>query len=64
MSYRDADTPVGIVTAASRENEVIRLTALESMLEEDINMQSTGYYRELNNFFMEWLYDNASRIQG
>jgi len=41
MSYRDADTPVGIVTAASRENEVIRLTTLESMLEEDINMQST-----------------------
>ncbi len=41
LSYRAKETPVGIVTAASRENEVIRLTTLERMLEEDINMQST-----------------------
>ena len=41
LSYRDKETPVGIVTAASRENEVIRLTTLDKMLEENINMQST-----------------------
>ncbi len=41
LSVRDAETPVGIVTAASRENEVIRLTTLDRMLDEDINMQST-----------------------
>jgi precorrin-3B C17-methyltransferase len=41
LSYRDKKTPVGIVTSASRENEVIRLTSLDKMLEEDINMQST-----------------------
>ncbi len=41
LSSRNPETPVGIVTAASRENEVIRLTTLEKMLDEDINMQST-----------------------
>lgn len=41
LTYRGKGTPVGIVTAASRENEIIRLTTLERMLEEDINMQST-----------------------
>jgi precorrin-3B C17-methyltransferase len=41
LSHRDKNTPVGIVTAASRENEVIRITTLDKMLEEDINMQST-----------------------
>ncbi|AGF79489.1 precorrin-3B C17-methyltransferase [Desulfocapsa sulfexigens DSM 10523] len=41
LSYRAKETPVGIVTAASRENEVIRLTTLDGMLEEEINMQST-----------------------
>ncbi len=29
------------MTAASRENEVVTLTTLDAMLEEDINMQST-----------------------
>ncbi|HIQ38125.1 MAG TPA: precorrin-3B C(17)-methyltransferase [Desulfocapsa sulfexigens] len=41
LSHRDKETPVGIVTGASRDNEVIRLTSLEKMLEEEINMQST-----------------------
>jgi len=41
LCHRDKETPVGIVTAASRENEVIRLTTLEDMLSEEINMQST-----------------------
>lgn len=38
--YRKGDTPVGIVTAATRENEQIVVTSLDEMLSEDINMQS------------------------
>ena len=41
LSERDPDTPVGIVTAATRENERIELTTLEEMLHSDIGMQST-----------------------
>ena len=41
MHYRDGKTPVGIVSAAMREDEVITLTDLATMLEADINMQST-----------------------
>lgn len=41
LQYRAADTPVGIVTAATRENETIVITTLETMLDNDIGMQST-----------------------
>ncbi len=41
LKYRDPQTPVGIVTAATRENETIVLTTLENMLECEIGMQST-----------------------
>lgn len=41
LKYRDPQTPVGIVTAATRENETIILTTLEKMLECEIGMQST-----------------------
>ncbi len=41
LKYRDPQTPVGIVTAATRENETIILTTLEQMLECEIGMQST-----------------------
>ncbi len=41
LKHRDPQTPVGIVTAATRENEEIVLTSLENMLECDIGMQST-----------------------
>ena len=41
LQHRSPATPVGIVTAATRENESIALTTLEKMLECDINMQST-----------------------
>ena len=41
MRYRDGKTPVGIVSAAMREDEVITLTDLATMLAADINMQST-----------------------
>jgi len=41
IAERHPQTPVGIVTGATRENERIKLTTLEKMLECDINMQST-----------------------
>jgi len=40
LRYRDGETPVGIVTAATRENERVVVTTLEKMLGEEINMQS------------------------
>lgn len=39
-SYRPGATPVGIVTAATRENERVVVTTLADMLGEEINMQS------------------------
>ena len=41
LNHRDPQTPVGIVTAATRENEIITLTTLDKMLECEIGMQST-----------------------
>ena len=41
LSHRDPNTPVGIVTAATRENEKIVITTLQKMLEQEIGMQST-----------------------
>ncbi len=41
LTHRSPSTPVGIVTAATRENEMIVITTLEKMLESDIGMQST-----------------------
>jgi precorrin-3B C17-methyltransferase len=41
LKHRDPSTPVGIVTAATRENEKITITTLDDMLNQDINMQST-----------------------
>jgi precorrin-3B C17-methyltransferase len=41
LQYRSAETPVGIVTAATRENEAIVLTTLANLLDHDIGMQST-----------------------
>ena len=41
LKYRDPLTPVGIVTAATRENESIILTTLDKMLDHEIGMQST-----------------------
>ena len=41
MEHRAASTPVGIVTAATRENEAITITTLERLLEAEINMQSS-----------------------
>jgi precorrin-3B C17-methyltransferase len=41
LLHRDGKTPVGIVTAATRDNEKIVITTLEAMLEQEIGMQST-----------------------
>jgi len=41
LLHRNGKTPVGIVTAATRENEKIVITTLEAMLEQEIGMQST-----------------------
>jgi len=41
LAHRAPETPVGIVTAATRENERIVLTTLEKMLENEIDMQTT-----------------------
>ena len=41
MAHRNGNTPVGVVTACSRDNERITITDLEHLLEADINMQST-----------------------
>lgn len=41
LLYRKGSTPVGIVSAAMRDDEVVTVTDLAGMLEADINMQST-----------------------
>ena len=41
LAHRAADTPVGIVTSAGREEEQIRLCTLATMLDEEIGMQTT-----------------------
>jgi precorrin-3B C17-methyltransferase len=41
LAHRAPEIPVGIVTAATRENERIVLTTLEKMLESEIDMQTT-----------------------
>lgn len=41
LAHRDPDTPVGIVSAATRQHEQIQISTLENMLDADINMQST-----------------------
>lgn len=41
LAHRAATTPVGIVNAASREQESLRISTLEHMLDEEIGMQTT-----------------------
>ncbi|MGO9016081.1 MAG: precorrin-3B C(17)-methyltransferase [Dissulfurispiraceae bacterium] len=41
LRYRKAETPVGIVRAAMRENEKVIITDLKDMLNHDIDMQTT-----------------------
>lgn len=41
LAHRAPETPVGIVTAATRDNERVMLTTLDTMLESEIGMQTT-----------------------
>ena len=41
LKYREPTTPVGIVTAATRENETIALTTLGELDKAEVGMQST-----------------------
>ncbi|MDR2549721.1 MAG: precorrin-3B C(17)-methyltransferase [Desulfobulbus sp.] len=41
LAHRSPDTPVGIVSGATRAHETVRLTTLARMLDEDIGMQTT-----------------------
>ncbi|WP_319587757.1 precorrin-3B C(17)-methyltransferase [uncultured Desulfobulbus sp.] len=41
LTHRSSDTPVGIVSGATREHETVRLTTLANMLDEEIGMQTT-----------------------
>lgn len=41
LKSRSGNTPVGIVRSATRENESIAITDLDTMLEHEIDMQST-----------------------
>ncbi len=41
LKHRKGNTPVGIVTNATRENESVVITDLDSMLNHEIGMQST-----------------------
>nr|WP_320011134.1 precorrin-3B C(17)-methyltransferase [uncultured Desulfobulbus sp.] len=41
LASRDPQTPVGIVSGATREHETVRLSTLENMLNEEIGMQTT-----------------------
>lgn len=41
LKYQKPDTPVGIVTAATRDNEKVEVTTLDRLPEAEVNMQST-----------------------
>ena len=41
LKHRAPETPTGIVNGASREHESVRLTTLDTMLDEEIGMQTT-----------------------
>ncbi len=41
LKYRKPETPVGIVTAATRQQETVQLTTLAELDKAEINMQST-----------------------
>ena len=41
LEHRNPQTPVGIVSGATRPHETVRLTSLENMLDEEIGMQTT-----------------------
>ncbi|MBI5665547.1 MAG: precorrin-3B C(17)-methyltransferase [Nitrospirae bacterium] len=50
LKHRSPETPVGIVTGASRENETVAVTDLQNMLDNEIDMQSTVIIGNTNTF--------------
>lgn len=52
LRYRSAETSVGIVKAAMRENEKVVVTNLRDMLNHDIDMQTTVFIGNSSTF--EW----------
>ncbi len=50
LSHRSPETPVGIVTAATRADETVVLTTLGAMLEAEIGMQSTVIVGNSNTY--------------
>lgn len=53
LAHRAADTPVGIVHAASREDETMQLCTLANMLDASIGMQTTVTIGNSQTFFWE-----------
>ena len=43
LKYRDGQTPVGIVVSAMRDNQQVRITALEDLHREYVDMQTTVF---------------------
>ncbi len=68
LKHRSPDTPVGIVKAATRENETVAITDLQNMLDNEIDMQSTVIIGNLNTFTWQgWMvtprgYDRKYKI--
>jgi len=68
LKYRSPDTPVGIIRAATRDNEKIIITDLENMLDKEIDMQSTVIIGNSQTFIWNnWMitprgYDRKYRI--
>jgi precorrin-3B C17-methyltransferase len=50
LRHRSPHTPVGIVKAATRENETVAVTDLKNMLDSEIDMQSTVIIGNSNTF--------------
>ncbi|OPX36162.1 MAG: precorrin-3B C(17)-methyltransferase, partial [Desulfobacteraceae bacterium 4484_190.3] len=41
LNYRSGKTPVGIVTSAMRDEQGVKISSLENLHTEDVNMQTT-----------------------
>lgn len=50
LEYRAADTPVGLVTSAMRENENIELTTLQALDTDRVGMQTTVFIGNSKTF--------------
>ncbi len=53
LEYRQAQTPVGIVSGATRPHETVRLTTLADMLGQEIGMQTTVIIGNTTTFIFQ-----------